>query len=257
MREEVLYQHIRDRRAAAPPDQPSTLDPSFLEALPPDIRAELLEEEAAERRRQERASQRPQPGQTAGSAGPVDLDPASFIASLEGPLRQAVLLDQDDDFLQQLPPHIVAEATALRERVGHRFGVPMFGHRHPLATEVRRKPPTPKRKDGIQLLDKSGLATLIRLTFLRNRPEALQDILLELCRHRHTRIEVVGLLLSILQEGSADVACCGAKLFSTIAQSERSRSRSFASQVQDKDGFDLHFTHIRRKFSYTHRTTLS
>src|SRR5579862_4960648 len=31
MREEVLYQHIRDRRAAAPPDQPSTLDPSFLD----------------------------------------------------------------------------------------------------------------------------------------------------------------------------------------------------------------------------------
>ena len=206
MREEVLYQHIRDRRAAAPPDQPSTLDRSFLEALPPDIRAELLEEEAAERRRQERAAQRQQVAPNGGPGGPADLDPASFIASLEGPLRQAVLLDQDDDFLSQLPPHIVAEATALRERVGHRFGGPIFGNRHPFATEVRRKPPTPKRKDGIQLLEKSGLATLIRLTFLRNRPEALQDILLELCRHRHTRIEVVTLLLSILQEGSTDVA---------------------------------------------------
>jgi E3 ubiquitin-protein ligase HUWE1 len=206
MREEVLLQYIREQRASAPTDQPSTLDPSFLEALPPEIRAELLEEEAAERRRQERSAQRQQGGQGA-STGPADLDPASFIASLEGPLRQAVLLDQDDDVLAQLPPHIVAEATALRERVGHRFGGgPIFGHRHPIAAEIRRKPPTPKRKDGIQLLEKPGLATLIRLTFLRNRPEALQDILLELCRHRHTRIEVVGLLLTILQEGSADVA---------------------------------------------------
>jgi E3 ubiquitin-protein ligase HUWE1 len=208
MREEVLYQHIRDRRAAAPPDQPSTLDPSFLDALPADIRDELLEEEAAERRRQERASQRQQPATGVPPTGPVDLDPASFIASLDGPLRQAVLLDQDDEFLAQLPPHIVAEAEALRERVGqhHRFGAPLLGHRHPFTAEVRRKPPAPKRKDGIQLLEKSGLATLVRLTFLRNRPEALQDILLELCRHRHTRIEVVSLLLSILQDGSADVA---------------------------------------------------
>ena len=112
MREEVLYQHIRERRAAAPPNQPSTLDPSFLEALPPDIRAELLEEEAAERQRQERDAQRQQAGQNAAPSGPVDLDPASFIASLEGPLRQAVLLDQDDEFLAQLPPHIAAEANA-------------------------------------------------------------------------------------------------------------------------------------------------
>jgi len=205
MREEVLTQHIREQaRAAAPPGQPSTLDPSFLEALPPDIRNELLEEEAAERRRQARQTNR-QPNAPAGAPGSaVDID---FIASLEGPLRQAVLLDQDDDLLAQFPPHIVAEATALRERVGHRFGAPLFGHRHAIQAEIRqRKPPAPKRKDGIQLLEKSGLATLIRLTFLRNRPEALQDILLELCRHRQTRIEVVGLLLSILQEGSADVA---------------------------------------------------
>jgi E3 ubiquitin-protein ligase HUWE1 len=243
MREEVLFQHIRERRAAAPSDQPSTLDPSFLEALPPDIRAELLEEEAAERRRQERNTQRQQPGQAATGGGPVDLDPASFIASLEGPLRQAVLLDQDDDILQQLPPHIVAEATALRERVGHRFGAPMFSHRHPLATEIRRKPPAPKRKDGIQLLEKSGLATLIRLTFLRNRPEALQDILLELCRHRHTRIEVVGLLLSILQEGSADVAAVE-RSFSQLSLKVKGQDQGI-SPVKSKTKMDSSFiSHI-------------
>ena len=250
MREEVLYQHIRDRRAAAPPDEPSTLDPSFLEALPPDIRAELLEEEAAERRRQERVAQRQQAGQTVAPTGPVDLDPASFIASLEGPLRQAVLLDQDDDFLQQLPPHIVAEATALRERVGHRFGGPIFGHRHPIATEPRRKQPTPKRKDGIQLLEKSGLATLIRLTFLRNRPEALQDILLELCRHRQTRIEVVGLLLSILQEGSADVAAVE-RSFSQLSLKVKGQDQA-VSPLKSKTKMDSTFiSHISGENSPT------
>jgi len=252
MREEVLYQHIRDRRAAAPPDQPSTLDPSFLDALPSDIRAELLEEEAAERRRQERAAQRQQdpPGGASTSGGPVDLDPASFIASLEGPLRHAVLLDQDDDFLSRLPPHIVAEANALRERVGHRLNAPMFGHRHPFTAEVRRKPPTPKRKDGIHLLEKSGLATLVRLTFLRNRPEALQDILLELCRHRHTRVEVVGLLLSILQDGSADVAAVE-RSFSQLSVKAKGQDQG-VSPVKAKAKMDSSFiSHISGENSPT------
>jgi E3 ubiquitin-protein ligase HUWE1 len=203
MREEVLYQHIRERRAAAPPDQPSTLDPSFLDALPDDIRGELLEEEAEERRRQERLAQR----RAAGAAPPAgDMDNANFIASLDPPLRQAILLEQDEEFIAQLPPHIAAEANALRERVGHRL--PFIARQAPpnIFGELRRKQPSPKRKDGIQMLEKSGLATLIRLTFLRNRPESLQDILNELCRHRQTRIEVVSLLLSLLQEGSADVA---------------------------------------------------
>jgi E3 ubiquitin-protein ligase HUWE1 len=250
MREEVLYQHIRDRRAAAPPDQPSTLDPSFLDALPPDIRAELLAEEAAERRRQERAAQRQQEGQP-GSSGPLDLDPATFIASLEGPLRQAVLLDQDDDILAQLPPHIVAEATALRERVGtHRFGGLLTGQRPFVTTDLRRKPITPKRKDGIQLLEKSGLATLVRLTFLRNRPEALQDIFLELCRHRHTRIEVVSLLLSILQDGSADVAAVE-RSFSQLSVKAKGHDQGI-SPIKTKTKTDTNFiSHISGENSPT------
>ena len=250
MREEVLTQHIREQaRAAAPPGEPSTLDASFLEALPTDIRNELLEEEAAEQRRQARAANRQQNAPAGGNGPAVDID---FIASLEGPLRQAVLLDQDDDLLAQFPPHIVAEATALRERVGHRFGAPLFGHhRHVNPIEIRhRKPPAPKRKDGIQLLEKSGLATLIRLTFLRNRPEALQDILLELCRHRQTRIEVVGLLLSILQEGSADVAAVE-RSFSQLSLKVKGQDQG-VSPLKSKTKMDSSFiSHISGENSPT------
>ena len=57
-REEFLYRYIRDRRAAAPPYATLTHTSSFLKALPPDIRAELLEAEAAESRRRERVDQR-------------------------------------------------------------------------------------------------------------------------------------------------------------------------------------------------------
>jgi len=238
MREEVLYQHIRERRAAAPPDQPSTLDPSFLEALPDEIRAELLEEEADERRRQERLAQR----RTAGAAPPAgDMDNANFLASLDPPLRQAILLEQDEEFIAQLPPHIAAEANALRERVGHRL--PFISRHAPpnLFTELRRKQPSPKRKDGIQMLEKWGLATLIRLTFLRNRPESLQDILIALAPGRRKR------------------GCRGRrkKFLPTLAQSQRSRLGSVARQSKDKDGFKLYLSNLGRELSLSHRTTLS
>ena len=242
MREEVIYQHIRDRRAAAPPEQTSTLDPSFLEALPPDIRRELLEDEAADRRRQERLAQRQQAGDQ-GAAAAAEMDPASFFATLESAsLRTSILLDQDDDLLAQLPPHLVAEVAALRQRA--------YPGGRAINSDIRRKPIAPKRKDGIQLLEKSGLATLIRLTFLRNRPEALQDILLELSRHRHTRIELVGLLLLILQEGSADVASVE-RSFSQLSVKAKGQDQSI-SPVKSKTKMDSSFiSHISGENSPT------
>jgi E3 ubiquitin-protein ligase HUWE1 len=247
MREEVLYQRIRERRAAAPPDQPSTLDPSFLDALPADIRAELLEEEAEERRRQERIAQRRAAGATPQTG---DMDNANFLATLDPPLRQAILLEQDEDFISQLPPHIAAEANALRERVGHRL--PFITRHAPpnIFGDTRRKQPSQKRRDGIQMLEKSGLATLIRLTFLRNCPEALQDILIELCRHRQTRVEVVSLLLSLLQEGSADVAAVE-RSFSQLSLKVRGQE-SGLSPVKGKTKMDSNFiSHISGENSPT------
>jgi hypothetical protein len=121
MREEVIDQHIRDRRAAAPPNRPSGIDRSILEILSPDVRDEHLEEEVSEKD-EEYAAQGELTSTADGTDGENGFDPAVFIASLEGPLREAVLLDQDDDMLAQLPPDIVAEARALRDRVGRHFG---------------------------------------------------------------------------------------------------------------------------------------
>ncbi|GLE00956.1 hypothetical protein PINS_up009753 [Pythium insidiosum] len=93
----------------------SSFDRETLEALPPDIRAEVL---ANERREREAAAQ--------ASATPVDtsraeeMDNASFVASLEPPLREEILATCDDNFLQSLPPQIQAEAMVLRERFAMR-----------------------------------------------------------------------------------------------------------------------------------------
>ncbi|THV01934.1 hypothetical protein K435DRAFT_853351 [Dendrothele bispora CBS 962.96] len=44
---------------------------------------------------------------------PVDVDLASFIASPDPELRQAVLIEPDEGFIQMLPSHTIAEATRL------------------------------------------------------------------------------------------------------------------------------------------------
>lgn len=212
LREEVLTQHIRERRAAAATsDQPSEISREFLEALPDEIREELLQQELADRRRREREQARA--GQPGGASGPADLDLASFLATLEPNLRQTVLLEQDDESLAQLPQAIVAEANQLRGE--RRFNQFVEMPRVARVSGVRHGEPEPKpvkkapRKSVIQLLDKAGVATLMRLMFIPQVGSTritLHEILLNICENRQNRAEVVNLLLSILQDGSADMA---------------------------------------------------
>ena len=206
MREEVLNQHVRDQRAAQlerPAD--SQISAEFLDALPPDIRAEIIQQEAAERAQRTRAEQAAQQG------GPVEIDPADFIASLDPQLRQVVLMDSDDVFIQSLPSHMIAEANIHREhgrpaRPRHvapgQPAVPGAPHQVSQAA----KPPQPR--DAIQLLDKSALAALVRLLFYPHilKKNLLYKVLVNLCENAKSRTDLFNLLLSILQDGSGDLA---------------------------------------------------
>ncbi len=203
MREEVLNQHVRDQQAARverPPD--SQISSEFLDALPPEIRAEIIQQEAMERARlrSEEAARGP-PREAA------EIDPASFIASLDPTLRQAVLLDQDDGFIQSLPSHMIAEAGAYREET-HPGGT--TSHRTPIRTIPTQAPVrkyTPQH-DAIFLLDRSSVAVLVRLLFFPQvlKKTLLFKVLVNLCENTKTRVELFNILLSILQDGTADLA---------------------------------------------------
>ena len=201
MREEVLNQHFREQRSARV-EQPaeSQISPEFLEALPPELRAEILQQERLERSRRERETT------NVASSGPVDMDAATFIASLDPNLRQVVLLEQDDGFLQTLPSHMLAEVGAYRE------AVPRM-HLHPRSETQPQTSnnPTPRKlappRDAIQLLDRSGVASLVRLLFYpKLRRNVLHKIMLNLCENTKTRTELFNLLLSVLHDGTGDVA---------------------------------------------------
>ncbi|KAF7315636.1 hypothetical protein MIND_00079100 [Mycena indigotica] len=203
MREEVLNQHVRDQRAARverPPD--SQISAEFLDALPPEIRAEIIQQEAVERARRRQIDDSAPP-----QNGPAEIDPASFIATLDPTLRQAVLLDQDDSFIQTLPSHMIAEAGAYREnrRPRHQLGVRSGGAPAASGSSASRKTVTPH--DAIQLLDKTGIVVLVRLLFFPQvlKKTLLFKVLVNLCENSKTRTELFNVLLNILQDGTGDL----------------------------------------------------
>jgi E3 ubiquitin-protein ligase HUWE1 len=216
LREEVLMQQLTEQRSqqAAAGEEPTEIDREFLEALPPDIRHELMQHEAMERRRRERDEARHQAAANGeASTRAEDMDPASFFASLDPALRNAVLLDQDEDTLAQLPASLAAEARALgNDGSRYRWGEPpritrIIDQHSPGGQQAEPASKKPPRRQVVQMLDRPGVATLIRLLFQPqgSSRETLNAILHNICQSRQNRSEVVHLLLLILQEGSADI----------------------------------------------------
>ncbi|OCH84897.1 hypothetical protein OBBRIDRAFT_891524 [Obba rivulosa] len=236
MREEVLNQHVREQRAARverPAD--SQISSEFLDALPPEIRAEILQQESAERARQRAEETAAQQG---NAGGPVDIDPASFLASLDPQLRQVVLMDSDDGLIQSLPSHMLAEAGINRDHARQaRTHVPTRAA--PTTPQTPQKAPV--TRDAIQLLERPALATLIRLLFFPTvlRKNLLYRVLVNLCENAKTRTDLFNLLLNILQDGTGDLSAIDKSFaqmsFRSTKQASQQTPKSAAKQRMPSD----------------------
>lgn len=224
MREEVLNQHFREQRPVREElsvPVPSSISTDFLDALPPEIRAEVIRSEVADqqrrRREEDHARRNVASSNNRGAADPGEVDPATFLASLDPSLREAVLLEQDDGFISTLPPNLLAEVDALRDRVIRRQHAVRSGRgRDPLTglpitsaspiPSVGKKAPV--KADAVQVLDRSGIAALVRLMFFPQplRRHSLQKVLVNLCENSRSRTELISTLLGLLQDGTRDAA---------------------------------------------------
>lgn len=211
LREEVLMTQIANQREQEREqgNEPTEISREFLDALPEEIRDELVAQDSQARRRQANEEARRRQG---GASG--DDDVAAFFASMEPGLRQAVLLEQDDETLRGLPPQFAEEARRLGgdRRLNHIGEVrgPNRGFRFPENGGQQDEDQQKKAKPRpiVQMLDKAGVATLLRLMFIPQQGTArqtLNSILKDVCQNRHNRAEVISILLSILQDGSADI----------------------------------------------------
>nr|CAG8455076.1 13988_t:CDS:10 [Entrophospora candida] len=204
LREEIINQHLPQRRTNTTVTGTGEISSEFLAALPDDLREELLQQEEAIGQQERRDRQR-----TTEPAA-VEMDTASFFASLDPHLRQTVLLEQDDMVLASLPPAIAAEANALRERASRRYTNAVRSRTLTSSVPQIQTPKKPAvQRDAVKLVDTQGLSTLVRLLFLPqplNNKNLLHKLLLNLCENSNSRGELVSMLLSVLFDGSGDVA---------------------------------------------------
>ena len=141
---------------------------------------------------------------------------ADFMATLDPALRQQILMDADEGVIAALPEEFQAEARVLGGDGRHRGGrlarpagfaaIPAGGIPGGAAQEAREG--SRQRRPVIQMLDKAGIATLLRLMFvsLHHRAKSnLHSILADVCKNTQNRAEVISILLSILADGTADV----------------------------------------------------
>ncbi len=220
-REEVIAQTVSTRRAQAREAPHSSGEQTevfqeFLDALPDELRLEIIQQERQEQRRREReARQRPAaPGQGAEAQ---DMDPASILMTFSPGLREQVLMDQGADIMDSLPPEMAAQARRLMRTtntIAEHARAPV-GSSH-----IREAPEASGRVDGdnktprktvVQMLDKSGVATLLRLMFINVKGGSgsiesnLKHVFKDVCENRQNRLEVVSTLLQILQDGTTDI----------------------------------------------------
>lgn len=203
MREEVVLQHIRE----------SELDDSVISTLPDNMRAEL----------------RPV---TLGQADSQDF--ATFLGTLDSNLRHTILMEQDEATLNALPDELVAEARRLRVRQaplvmdqaddeddddpGTEDDTAMIDDAVTSTLGVATTATTPHQRRHTKkvdvfaarnFVDKSGITALIRLLYLPQGSASrdfLHELLLNVVRNRQARADVISILLSILQDGCRDRA---------------------------------------------------
>ncbi|KAI8450237.1 hypothetical protein BY996DRAFT_6417579 [Phakopsora pachyrhizi] len=173
MREEVLNQHFRERqpvREELSVPVPSSISTDLLDALPPEIQAEVIRSEVAaeERRRREEDLER---------------------------RNQPLVVQHDEGFISTLPRNILAEVDALRDQMSRRHHAIRFAReRDPLGglstTSGASQIGTSSKKtlvkaDTVQVLDRSGIAALVRLMFFPQplRRHSLQKVLVNLCEN--------------------------------------------------------------------------
>ncbi|KAK4198469.1 putative E3 ubiquitin-protein ligase TOM1-like protein [Triangularia verruculosa] len=241
-REEVIAQTLTTRRSEARQQAPPEGEnreafQEFLEALPTELREEIVQQERQERRRRERDEARRQNNNDAGRlAEAAEMDAASILLTFPPALREQVLMEQGEDIMDQLPPDLAAEARALaQQRSGHLSrGAPPANVRTVAARQLLAEPSgtndgRPPRRTIVQMLDKPGVATLLRLMFITQQGSIRQhlfEVFACVVENRQNRLEVVSNLLQILQDGSTDMDAV-----------ERSFGQLSlrAKQVKDKD----------------------
>lgn len=191
IRDEILGNFVRERQRESRPTRipEAEMDMEFLNALPAEIRDDVLRNQAI-----------------AQIANAVDMDPASVLATLPEELRQTVLLEQDDAILESMPSAVLAEANALRHQIGRRSAPSSSLFVPGIPPPTQQPPRKPQYREVAQLLEKPGLLNLVKLLFFvdQTRRTSLQQVIVNLSQNGRSRTDLFKILLSLLHTGKSE-----------------------------------------------------
>ena len=199
LRAEVLSQQMADRRTSIDSIDEDTISPEFLAALPDDIREEVIRHESMERSRRVSRQQSMEPDRLHGSPLPQSSQQPIF-ENVRGSPRN--VFDFSDTVAT---PQDNANTPTWRIGRGS-SNSPMPQNHASSSNNVGRK--AMLHRDAIRIVDRSQLATLARLLFVPQSisKALLNRLLLNLCENSKTRGDLLSLLVCILQDGSSDLA---------------------------------------------------
>jgi len=186
------------------------IDPTFLEALPDDLRQEIIDQHISETRMNQAS---------AATLSNNEEFNNEFLFALPDEIREEVM--QYDRFDRERQYNGGGRQRTNQNRnpffMGNRFFYGNGNNNYFNITGnrlIRRKPVTKKKvikekKELGQLLEKPAIASIIRLLFIQKGSttvEAVQKILSNLSKNSKTRSELISILLCILIDGSSDLA---------------------------------------------------
>ncbi|CAJ2511750.1 Uu.00g073750.m01.CDS01 [Anthostomella pinea] len=255
-RQEVIAQTVSSRRAEARDAPRGTGEQTevfqeFLDALPDDLRLEIVQQERQEQRRRERDESRRQAATAGLVAEAQDMDTASILMTFPPALREQVLMDQGAELLDSLPPEMAAHARRLvrtTNPVAHHDRAPSGSNRRDAAVQPSGAPDAdkPQRRAVVQMLDKPGVATLLRLMFINVKggpiENSLKYVFKDVCENRQNRFEVISTLLQILQDGSTDVDAVERSFAQLSIKAKQSKDKD--AKIQTPQGLKRTYTNI-------------
>ncbi|EIW71937.1 hypothetical protein TREMEDRAFT_70589 [Tremella mesenterica DSM 1558] len=182
------------------------IDLDFLLALPDDMRADVVEQHMRER---SRASRQVVPNQEEIES---QISP-EFLNALPPDIRAEVLMQEALEHARRSQPQQQAQdqsrtpsalLAASQSGIGRPAGVmrPRDAVPEGLPKAAQRA-----KRDALQLLDRAGVASLVRLLFM---PEVMKKpyllrVLVNLCENSTSQTDILNWLLSILHDGTGDL----------------------------------------------------
>lgn len=199
LRAEVLSQQMAEHRSSLiQTTEEDTISPEFLAALPPDIREEVIHQESIERNRRQARQSSAEPENTNRDT------PVVAIPSEEDNRQARVDPGSPGRFVfdsGRINAALRGQLRTIRTSDTPFPGTSSFAN----ASSSRK---AMLHRDAIRIVDKVQLATLARLLFVPQSisKALLNRLLLNLCENSKTRGDLLSLLICILQDGSSDLA---------------------------------------------------